>query len=134
MKCVMVIDADLPLGLIANTSAVLAMSIGKRMPELVGNDIDDAGGCVHPGITTIPIPLLKGDREKIRCLRDRAADEPDSIFVVDFCDVAQSCNSYGDYTARLEKTPPGDLNYLGIALMGPKKQINRLTGSLGLLR
>ncbi len=30
MKAVMVIDAQLPIGLIANTAAVLALSLGKK--------------------------------------------------------------------------------------------------------
>lgn len=36
MKCVIVIDHTLPLGLIANTSAVLAISIGNKIKEIVG--------------------------------------------------------------------------------------------------
>ena len=31
-KCVMVLDADLPLGLLANTSAILGFTMGKLLP------------------------------------------------------------------------------------------------------
>lgn len=34
----------------------------------------------------------------------------------------------------MERTPPEALTYLGLALCGPKKQVNKLTGSLPLLK
>jgi len=35
-NCVMVIDGSLPLGVIANTAAMLGITIGQRLPQLVG--------------------------------------------------------------------------------------------------
>ena len=35
-KCVMVIDEQLPLGIIANTAAITGITLGKAMPEVVG--------------------------------------------------------------------------------------------------
>ena len=60
-KCVMAIDEHLPLGIIANTAAIMGITLGKKMSEV-------------------------------------------------------------------------DLNYLGIAICGTKKKINKLTGSMALLR
>ena len=37
-KCVMVIDENLPLGIIANTAAIMGITLGKQMPEVVGRD------------------------------------------------------------------------------------------------
>ena len=34
-KCVMVIDENLPLGVIANTAAIMGITLGKQMPEVV---------------------------------------------------------------------------------------------------
>ena len=31
-KCVMVIDENLPLGIIANTAAIMGITLGKQMP------------------------------------------------------------------------------------------------------
>ena len=43
MKLVMVINRDLPLGLVANTAAVLGISLSKIYQEdIVGGDIADA--------------------------------------------------------------------------------------------
>ena len=60
-KCVMVIDEHLPLGIIANTAAIMGITLGKKMPEV-------------------------------------------------------------------------DLSYFGIAICGAKKKVNKLTGSIPLLR
>lgn len=135
MKCVMIIDEHLPLGLIANTSAVLALSIGDKIKGIVGDDITDKNGQLHRGITQIPIPLLKGDRESIRSIRNTVLQNgSDDLFWVDFCDVAQKCKNYDEYKVKLQQHKPEQINYLGIALCGPAKQINKLTGSIGLLR
>ena len=37
-KCVLVIDGTLPLGLIANTAAILGITLGKHLPQAVGPD------------------------------------------------------------------------------------------------
>lgn len=66
MKCVMVIDADLPAGLIANTAAVLALTLGKEIEGIIGPTVKDGSGHPHEGITTIPIPILKGNSQKLR--------------------------------------------------------------------
>ena len=135
MKCVMMIDPTLPAGLMANTAAVLAVSIGNRIPTIIGEDVRDADGTVHPGITRLGIPVLKGDREQIAGLRSRilGMEVPD-LYCVDFCDVAQRSRDYSHYTDRMGKTPASRLSYLGIAICGPEKTVNALTGNAPLLR
>lgn len=49
-KCVMVIDENLPLGIIANTAAIMGITLGKQMPEVVGADVYDRTGNGHLGI------------------------------------------------------------------------------------
>ena len=60
-KCVMVIDENLPLGLIANTAAIMGITLGKEMPEVVGRNVMDQDGYLHPGIIEFPVPILKAD-------------------------------------------------------------------------
>lgn len=43
-KCVMIIDESLPLGIIANTAAIMGITLGKQMPEVVGADVYDRTG------------------------------------------------------------------------------------------
>ena len=35
-KCVIVVDQELPMGLIANTSAIMGITLGMIHPEVVG--------------------------------------------------------------------------------------------------
>ena len=134
MKCVIVIDEELPLGLIANTSAVLGLTIGDKIKGIIGDDVPDKDGSTHRGITNIPIPLLKGNSELIRSLRNTLADNGGDIFFVDFCDVAQQSKSYDEYSATLQERSGEELSYLGLAICGPTKKVKKLTGNIGLLR
>lgn len=134
-KCVIVVDGALPSGILANTAAILGVTLGRRVPGLVGPDVTDASGMVHPGIIMIPVPVLRGTRESLRELRLKLYDDACADLVaVDFSDVAQSCRVYDEYTARAARVPEAAHVYYGIGICGPKKKVGRLTGSLPLLR
>jgi hypothetical protein len=134
-KFVMVIDENLPMGIISNTAAIMGITLGKQIPEAVGTDVTDRTGNPHLGIIEFPVPILKGNQTLIRELRDRLY-QPDyeNLTVVDFSDVAQSCKTYDEFIDKISDVPESQLNYFGIAICGNKKQVNQLTGSLPLLR
>ncbi|MEY8000403.1 DUF2000 domain-containing protein [Clostridium sp. Mt-5] len=135
IKCVMVINEDLPLGVIANASAILGITLGKHIPELVGKDVADASGKKHLGIITIPVPILKGNKEIIRELREKLyTSDFDDVIAVDFSDIAQSCNVYSEYLQKVSTVLEKQHTYFGIAIFGNKKKVNKLTGSMPLLR
>ena len=135
MKCVMIINEELPIGLIANTAAVLAMSVGDKIKGIIGPDVQDKDGGMHRGITQLPIPLLKGNNQSITATRQALLKtESDDLYYVDFCDVAQKCKNYDDYIERMSEHVEGQLQYLGLAICGPDKVVKSLTGQMGLLR
>ncbi len=131
-KCVFVINADLPLGLITNTAAVLALSVGARLP-IVGPDLMDGSGNRHAGLTTVPLPILKASPDVLGPLRERATSAEGCI-VIDVSDVAQTTKNYSDYEALLRSRATETLKYLGLAIAGPAKTILKMTGNLPLLR
>ena len=134
-KCVIVLDERLPFGIIANTAAILGITLGKAMPEVVGADITDKTGREHTGIIQFPVPILKGDTESIKVLRERLYEpEFSDVTVVDFSDLAQGCKTYDEFIEKMKDAPERDLNYFGIAMCGVKKKINKLTGQMPLLR
>lgn len=134
-KCVMIIDENLPLGILANTAAILGITLGKHAPELVGKDAVDASEKGHLGIITIPVPILKGNKEILRELREKLYTSGyDDIIVADFSDVAQSCNIYSEYLQKASTISETEHTYLGLAIYGNKKKVNKLTGSIPLLR
>lgn len=136
MKIAMVISKDLPLGLVANTTAVLGISLSKiYQQDIVGGDVLDADGNVHIGITAQTIPVLAGSREQIKNIRDTLFDSAYSdITAIDFSEIAQKCLDYDNYIKMMSCLQSSDIYYLGLCLYGPKKKVNKLTGNLGLLR
>lgn len=134
-KCVMVIDGSLPLGIIANTAAIMGITLGKKIPEAVGVDVTDRSGSKHPGIIEFPVPVLRGSPEIIKQIREKLY-QPDfqDLTAVDFSDLAQGCKTYEEFIEKMGHVSEDDLEYLGIAICGTKKKINKLTGSMPLLR
>lgn len=133
-KCVMLIDDSLPLGLIANTAAIMGITLGQKMPEVVGSNVADRRGRTHLGIIEFPVPILKAPPERIKAIREALyEDEFAYLTVVDFSNLAQGCKTYSEFIEKMAQTDEAALSYLGIALCGNKKKINKLTGSLPLL-
>lgn len=132
-KCVIVVDETLPIGLIANTAAILGITLGARLPETVGADVRDGGGHEHMGIIEFPVPILKAPADTISKLRLLLYDsEYSDLTAADFSDIAQGCKTYDEYIDKISAAE--DIRYLGIVLCGSRKKINRLTGNLPLLR
>lgn len=134
-KCVMILDENLPLGLIANTAAIMGITLGKKLPEVVGTDVADRSGNVHLGIIEFPVPVLKASCDTIKAVRERLyRPEYQELTVVDFSGLAQSCKTYDEFLEKMGQVPEEELQYLGVALCGPKKKVNQLTGNMPLLR
>lgn len=134
-KCVMVIDENLPRGLLANTAAIMGITLGKVMPEVVGADVADQSGSEHLGIIEFPVPILRGSPEVIKQIREKLY-QPDfqDVTAVDFSDLAQSCKTYDEFIEKMGRVPESALQYLGVAICGSKKKVNKLTGNMPLLR
>lgn len=134
-KCVMVIDESLPLGIIANTAAIMGITIGKQMPQVVGADVYDGTGNRHLGIIEFSVPILKGNAELIKSIREKLCEpEYADLTVVDFSDLAQGCKTYDEFITKMKGISEAEPNYFGIAICGAKKKVNKLTGSMALLR
>lgn len=134
-KCVMVIDEGLPLGMIANTAAIMGITLGKKMPEVVGADVTDQSGSEHLGIIEFPVPILRGTRPDIKQIREKLYQpEFQDLTVVDFSDLAQSCKTYDEFMEKMGCVSESDLQYLGVAICGSRKKVNKLTGNMPLLR
>ncbi|MDE6759385.1 MAG: DUF2000 domain-containing protein [Lachnospiraceae bacterium] len=134
-KCVIVIDENLPLGIIANTAAILGITMGMKIPDVVGEDVYDSDGNVHAGIIQFPVPILRGNIEILKTIRGRLYEtEFDDLTVVDFSDLAQGCKTYDEFITKMSACSETSLYYMGIAICGGKKKINKLTGNLPLLR
>lgn len=48
----------------------MGITLGKAMPEVVGEDVRDESGHTHLGIIEFPVPILRGSpRASRRCVR-----------------------------------------------------------------
>ena len=132
-KCAIVVSEDLPTGLAVNAAGVISVTLGHRVDGLVGGDVKDADGVAHPGIIHVPLPILRAPRTEIAAIV-RAVAADDEVFFVSFSALAQSCRTYDEYTAKMSATATADLDSVGVGLNGPRKRVDRLVGSLPLLR
>jgi hypothetical protein len=133
MKIVIVLDKDLPVGLLANAAAVLAFSAARHLPGGVGHDLVDADGGLHPGITALPIPVLASEADRLVELRTLAQSLP-GVGCVDFSETARRARRYEDYEAALGGAKASELKYLGLCLYGEPASVKRLTGHLPLVK
>jgi hypothetical protein len=83
--------------------------------------------CAHP------IPILRASAEQLHDLRGRAAVR-DGVTVHDMHQIAQQSRTYDQMSATLSGTKPEDIEYLGLALYGPRPAVDSLTGALPLYR
>lgn len=132
-KLVVVLPEGLPVGLAMNAVALLGISLGKLVEDLVGPDVVDASGTTHPGLVTVPVPVLRASRRQLGELAAKAQATP-RLTVVDVPEVAQRSRTYPEYVARTGDTSTGDLALNGIALHGPRAAVTSLTGDLPLYR
>ncbi len=56
---------------------------------MIGSDMPDTDGVIHPGITTINLIVLKASKNKLRTIRQEA-QETEGVIIADFSTSAQS--------------------------------------------
>ncbi|WP_246236143.1 DUF2000 domain-containing protein [Acerihabitans arboris] len=126
-RCVIVLNQDLPSGKAANASAVIALTVGQRHPELVGAPLIDADNGEYPGLIPIGIPVLSAHEETLKNLstmcRQQGLDRV--IFPIE----GQETTDYHDFRAALLLQRPEELRLLGIAIIGNKKTVRKLTAN-----
>jgi len=132
VRCVAVIDQALPIGHAANAAAVMALTMGKQQPQLVGEALIDAAGNVHPGLIPTGIAVLGAPAAELALLREKALQA--RLQVVDFPAYGQQTTDYAAFQRMMRAAAPAQILYLGLMLYGPRKKIARLVGKYGLLK
>ena len=134
-KCVLIIDNAQPTGIIANTASVLSITLGKEVDGIVSHDIYDKQGEKHMGITQMPIPILGTSRDRIKEIRKHLLSlDTTDLILVDFSNIAQQSKTYDNYESVMLTTDENEIEYVGIAICGDKKIVNKATGNLSLIR
>jgi hypothetical protein len=131
-RCVIVVYQDLPSGRAANAAAVMALTIGQRHPNLVGEPLIDASGDSHPGLIPIGIAVLVAPQVELSEIRHKGIRA--GCDVIDFPLEGQQTTDYQAFRDAVATSEPEALRYVGVALVGQKKEIRKITGHLTLLK
>lgn len=131
-RCVIVVDEQLAAGRAANAAAVIALTIGRRHPALVGPPLVDASGVEHPGLIPIGIAVLAADQPTLARIRDKGAAA--GCDVVDFPVQGQQTTDYSAFRDAVAQVATAELHYVGVALIGARKTIGKIVANLGLLK
>lgn len=129
-KCVMVVDDQLPIGMIANTVSILGCALGKRHPEINGEDLQNLDKQFFPDL--IKLPVLAANSDQLRELKESITK--DELEVISFTDAAQQAPTYEDYRQALVNKTDQQLKFLGLCIFGKIKRVNHYTGNLPTLK
>ncbi|MER6129925.1 DUF2000 domain-containing protein [Streptomyces sp. NPDC001795] len=132
LKWVVVVDRDLPPGRAVNAAICAAAATQSAVTGLLGDDVADAEGTVHPGLPWAGCSVLAADADALRAIRAKAASYADT-FVADMPALAQETLVYADYRAALSRTAVVDLAYCAVSIVGPRNRVSKIVGRLPLL-
>ncbi|HCN02445.1 MULTISPECIES: DUF2000 domain-containing protein [Pantoea] len=129
-RCVMILNSALPAGKATNAAAVIALTVGQRHPSLAGEALEDAATRRFPGLIPVGIPVLAADAQQLSALWPQAEQAECDIVV--FPEEGQSTTDYGAFTAAMKTQPAAEWRLLGVAIVGDKKKVRKLTAKLHL--
>ncbi len=127
-RCVMILNAALPPGKATNAAAVIALTLGQRHPTLVGDVLEDAEKHPSPGLITTGIPVLAATDEQLSALQEQC--EQAELDLVLFPEEGQSTTDYQALSIVLRQQPRQQWRLLGLAIVGDKKVLRKLTAKL----
>ena len=132
-KCVIVVGNALGLGHAVNAVSVIGVSMGRSVEHLVGPDMHSKDNVKYPGVIYAPLPILLASNERLHEILEKALTE-NHVSSFPFSALAQSCKTYQEYEARISEADSQSIELVAIGLIGPKKKISKLTGSLPLFK
>lgn len=130
-KSAIIINPDLPIGLLANSVACIASGLFTDGEDLVGDKIAGKDITFIP-ITKIPILILKPGKNTLveLCLKAQKL----SLKYMAFTREAQSTTNYEEYTKRVLEKEINSVTLVGLGVVGEEKAVNSLVGNLAMLR
>ena len=81
-RLAIVVNPDLPLGLLANTVGAIGIGLGARLPWLGNRPLTDADGRTIDDSSVLPVPILAAAPEAIQALMLKAMPRGDDSALV----------------------------------------------------
>lgn len=129
-RCVMVLNEALPPGKATNAAAVIALTLGQRHPRFVGEPLFDAEQRDYPGLIPVGIPVLAASQTEFSALRDRCVSA--EVDLILFPEQGQTTTDYQAFSDAMRQIPGENWRLLGLAIVGEKKALRKLTAKLRL--
>ncbi|MBT3405208.1 DUF2000 domain-containing protein [archaeon] len=125
-----ILKKELPKGLVGNICACLSTGITNLNPSIIGTDIS-AKDIILKAITKIPIIILEENKLGIKEVLKRARKN-DLDFVL-YDRLAVGAVNYEEYAKKIVQRE-GEMETLGIAIIGDKLSVKKVIGDLPLMR
>ena len=74
LRLAIILNPDLPPGLLANTAGAIGIGLAAKFPMLAGNSLTDAKGATIDVSSKYPVPILQGTTDHIKALMFKALD------------------------------------------------------------
>src|SRR5258708_4343860 len=115
MKSAIIINPDLPSGLLANAIACITSGLFLEGKNCVGEKIEGKNVSYIP-ITKIPILILKPGKKSLIELCEQA--QKLNLKYMAFTEEAQSTTDYAEYTERVAGKDLASVTLLGLGVIG----------------
>ncbi len=133
-KIILVLRDDLALGTAVNVASCLTAGLIAHNPGHAGQQLEDAAGLLSVASSHLPIVALKGNDEVFQRLLTELTAQKMQNRVCVFPAYAKRIHSAAEYWQLHASTIHEGTVIFGLALIGDKKWLNKLTGNLPLLR
>ncbi len=134
MRIAVIVNPELPVGLLANTSSAVAIGLAAKFPMLAGEQLADIEGRAVDVSSKLPVPILQATAEQIHAILHKAMQAGGEGAIVPFPAFARAMHSFEDYRQVFPARNLSLETLDGLGLAGPEKWVKSLTGSLKLLR
>jgi len=134
-KVAVVVAAGMGAGEAANVAACVAAGLSAAAPGWAGAALEDVDGLRSAASSHLPIAVLMADEARMKALVQALAGErPAGAAVVLFPAYAQRIQDAASYWAEHRGCSHRSARMLAVGMAGSRRWINRLAGSLPLLR
>jgi len=135
-KVTIVLAGSLAPGQAANVAACIAAGLAAAKPDWAGKQLVDAAGLHSVSSSHLAITILRAEPAAMSALATQLTHNPAPVAgaLSVFPAYAQAIHECSEYWNRHHVASHSTEALLGIGFAGPKRWVNRLTGSLPLWR
>jgi hypothetical protein len=133
-RIAIILEKNLDIGKVANTSAILMGQASLLLPEIYTPElVNDKDGVIHASIQYSTIILKAGQGQIINLINDSKSEETEIICVV-FTKIGQGLhNSFEEYKKQIRLSTTVESNPVGVLLAGEEEKVKALTKKFSLL-